>query len=206
MHSVLRAACLASLVGAIIVDAFSLSIPKSSIRSSPLSSLQAMREIVEDPVVSRRDSITWSGLSLAALLLGLEPGQQPANAEELKTILITGCNSGIGFEAAKTLAARGHTLILANRSFKKSLETVERIRSTTSSGTLIPQECNLASLQSIQSFVENLTAKTVDIACFNAGVSLNVDDKKVQRTEDGFELTGEWSKSLLLTPDTRAHF
>jgi hypothetical protein len=30
----------------------------------------------------------------------------------------------------------------------------------------------------------------LDVVCLNAGVSLSVDDKQIQRTAEGFELTG----------------
>ena len=162
------------------VVAFPTPILTSRLRSTVLHA-------VGKPLLSdRRSTLQWGGFLLASLLMN-----EKAVAADPKTILITGSNSGIGFEAAKILAEKGHTIIVACRTLQKSNDAVDRIRSTVASGgTLIPAECNLASLASIQRFVDALPTKTLDVLCLNAGVSLNIDDKQIQRTADGFELTG----------------
>jgi hypothetical protein len=148
--------------------------------SRPVTSLNAV-----DSFLDRRQALksTVAG-ALSLLLLA-----QPAKAENPQTIVITGANSGIGFEAAKKLAERGHTLVLACRTIEKAKDTVQRIESESSSGTLIPAECDLASLDSIKTFVNNLKVDKIDVLCLNAGLSLKASDKQVQRTADGFELT-----------------
>mmetsp|Transcript_37295 Transcript_37295/g.90544 ORF Transcript_37295/g.90544 Transcript_37295/m.90544 type:complete len:492 (-) Transcript_37295:1628-3103(-) len=105
-----------------------------------------------------------------------------------KTILITGCNTGIGFEAARILARQGNTIVMACRSLQKATDAANTIQEETPSANLIPAECNLADLSSIKSFVGNLNTK-FDVACYNAGLSLNQYDTEAQRTKDGFELT-----------------
>jgi len=123
--------------------------------------------------------------------------------------------TGVGFEACKRLAttaaqeqstatavaAATTTLILACRTLEKAQDAVDRIRSSTSSGTepssssnnngivLIPAACDLASLQSIQSFARNLPVDRIDTLCLNAGISRNTEAKDCARTKDGFELT-----------------
>ena len=169
------------LTSADVVDAFGIQKSKLIRRSSQLYANAASGE----PTTGRREALVWSGISLASLLLG----GSPANAEEPKTILITGSSSGIGLEAAKFLADKGHTLVLANRSEKRSAETVDKIRSYTSAGTLLPCACDLGSLTSIEKFVRDLPVKSLDISCLNAGLTLNYDDMNIQRTEDGFEIT-----------------
>jgi hypothetical protein len=152
---------------------------------STSSSLHANNGLSE-PVTDRRGALKASGVALLSLLLG-----EKANAAaDPQTILITGSNSGIGFEAAKILAERGHTLILACRTLDKAKDAIQRIDATANSGTLIPAECNLASLESIKSFVKDLKVDKLDVVCLNAGLCLNVDDKQIQRTAEGFELTG----------------
>lgn len=135
--------------------------------------------------VDRRDALK-SGIAtaLSFLLLG-----KPVIADEPQTIVITGCNSGIGFVAARLLAERGHTLVLACRSLEKAKDTATRIKSETTSGTLIPAECDLANLDSVKAFAKDLKVDNIDVLCLNAGLSLNTDDKQIQRTADGFELT-----------------
>jgi hypothetical protein len=182
-----RIACFALLISALsalfCADAFQL--PTSPKLSPSFStSLYATGE----PVTDRRGAMQWSGMALASILLGGEP----ARAADPKTILITGANSGIGFEAAKILIGEGHTLILACRTLAKSQDAIERVKEQASVfGKMIPAECNLASLESIQLFVQGLPDQKLDIVCLNAGLSLDAGDKQIQRTADGFELTGE---------------
>lgn len=179
-----RIACFTLLTSALLgTDAFQL--PKSPKFSPSFStSLYATGE----PVTDRRGALQWSGLALASLLLG----GGPARAADPKTILITGANSGIGFEAAKILTEKGHTLILACRTLAKSQDAIQRLKEQAPVfGDMIAAECNLASLESIQSFVQGLPDQKLDIVCLNAGLSLDAADKQIQRTADGFELTSE---------------
>eukprot|EP00980_Cylindrotheca_fusiformis_P022564 scaffold9439_cov115-Cylindrotheca_fusiformis.AAC.9 len=135
--------------------------------------------------LERREAVQSSiAGALSFLLVG-----QPARSDNPLTIVITGANSGIGFEASKKLAQQGHTLVLACRTLEKAKDTVKRIEFETSQCNLIPAECNLASLDSIRAFASGLRLEKIDVLCLNAGLSLNADDKQVQRTVDGFELT-----------------
>jgi hypothetical protein len=149
---------------------------------------------------------------LSSLLLGsgsvsaapdaLSDTQSAAETSKIqKTIVMTGANSGIGLEACKQLAKQGHTLILACRSFDKAQKAIELIQDDGSFpsdaiGRLIPAECDLANLASINSFAARLeeTMKTdevmIDTLCLNAGVARNTEAKDCARTKDGFELTG----------------
>lgn len=130
------------------------------------------------------------GSALPAWAVGSDQGQDQLTATAAsKTILITGCNSGIGFEAARILARQGNTIIMACRTLEKAVEAAERIRAETNTASLIPAECNLASLDSIRTFAKDLKADNLDVACYNAGLSLNQYDAEAQRTDDGFELT-----------------
>jgi len=74
---------------------------------------------------------------------------------------------------------------------EKAQNAAQRIREEVSTGSLLPAECNLASLDSVKKFVTSLTVDTVDVACFNAGLALNAQGTEIQRSADGFELTGE---------------
>lgn len=123
--------------------------------------------------------------ALSFLLYG-----KPVSAGAPKTIVITGANSGIGFEAAKKLAADGHSIVLACRSLEKATGAAERIKAaTTANSSLIPAECDLASLKSIRKFASEIANMDIDVLCLNAGLSLNTEDREAKRTEDGFELT-----------------
>lgn len=164
------------------------------------------------PTVTRRELVRWTGTALSACILG---SSLPAAAETTpKTIVLTGGNSGIGFQAALRLAQQGHTLVLPCRTYDKSAETVKKLQTQVSSGILIPAECNLASLASIQSFSKELQSllsgdKLLDTVCLNAGISRNTAATDVLRTAEGFELTvgtnhfGHFYLNHLLLPMVR---
>lgn len=142
---------------------------------------------------TRRDVIIQSGgLALASLLLG-----KPAAATTPSNILITGANSGVGFEACKRLVGQGHNLILACRTIEKATAAAAELK-TLGGGNLVPAECDLAHLKSIDTFVSKLpgllgNGGKIDALCLNAGLSRNTAAKDCARTADGFELTGEFS-------------
>ncbi|CAB9524931.1 Protochlorophyllide reductase A, chloroplastic [Seminavis robusta] len=168
-----------------------------------------------DPsVVSRREAIQNAGLALSSMLLipasatTLSPLAAHAEGEP-KTIILTGSNSGIGFEAVKRLSADGHTVVMPCRTMEKSLGAIQRIGST--AGNLVPAECDLASLASIQAFAKELPSllgsnKKIDILGLNAGLARDTSAVDVARTKDGFELTvgtnhfGHFALNKLLLP------
>jgi hypothetical protein len=168
------------------VDAFQVTSSPWQARPAQ-TALQAERR-TNEPVLDRRKALASSGIALVSLLLG----GNNANAETPQTIVITGCNSGIGFEATKILADKGHTIVMACRTLQKAQDAATRVKESTTAGTLIPAECNLASLSSIDSFARDLKLENLDVVCFNAGLALNTEDKQIQRTSEGFELTGRF--------------
>lgn len=175
--------------------------------------------------LSRREAMSQSASSLLSLFLlsstaaattttifnptpalALED-DSPSSSSTQKTILITGCNSGIGYEAALRMAkscssTQNYKIILACRTLSKAQDTASRIISevgpatfTSNYCTLIPAECDLANLSSIDSFVNDFVKNdannigTLDVVCLNAGLALDTSAKEVARTKDGFELT-----------------
>lgn len=85
----------------------------------------------------------------------------------VRTIVITGANSGIGLDACKRLAVVPNTIIvLACRTYEKAVRAIEQITTTTTNeglqvqATLVPKECDLSNLQSIRTFVSNLITTT----------------------------------------------
>lgn len=118
-----------------------------------------------------------------------------------KTVLITGCNSGVGLEAAFQIASKGNVILfLACRTLRRSQDAAKEIQSKIpSSGViLVPLECDLSSLKSLERCScilhqelqkEIVPVKSLDVVCFNAAVLPGVKDKKPQRTDEGFEKT-----------------
>lgn len=162
--------------------------------TTSLAAVTVDRSLLHD-TTSRRDLIKdTSALALASVLLGFDP--QSAGAVEQaptgKTIVLTGANSGIGFEACKRLSSAGNTLVLACRNQVKADAAAEALRGF--GGTIIPASCDLASMESISAFatkLPSLISGNIDILCLNAGIARNTAATDVARTKDGFELTGK---------------
>lgn len=150
----------------------------------------------DEPVVSRRDVVQLTGAALSAWMLGSNSLPVSAADTSPKTLVLTGGSSGLGFEAARQFAQQGNTLVLPCRTLDKSVDTISRLQSQgiSSSSTLIPAECNLASLASIKSFAKDLPSflpsdGKIDTLCLNAGIARNTAATDVARTVEGMELT-----------------
>jgi len=110
-----------------------------------------------------------------------------------KTVVITGCSSGIGFEAAQSLARAGARLVMAVRNLDKGNTAASRIRNQASAATEVQLDVrplDLADLDSVQHFADGLCNGEVadldhiDVLINNAGVMA----PPFQRTKQGFEL------------------
>jgi len=103
-----------------------------------------------------------------------------------RVAVITGANSGIGFETAAVLASKGAKVVLAVRDLAKGMESTARIKAGNPHADIALQELDLASLRSIRAAAEDLTAAypRIDLLINNAGV---MGTPKAS-TKDGFEL------------------
>lgn len=103
-----------------------------------------------------------------------------------KTIIVTGANSGLGYQFAKLTAEKGATVILACRKHKTGLDTIKKIQQYSPNSHCIFMALDLSDLNSIANFVESFTREfhTLDILCNNAGVMAC----PLSYTTQGFEL------------------
>ncbi|MDX1695036.1 MAG: oxidoreductase [Ketobacteraceae bacterium] len=103
-----------------------------------------------------------------------------------KRVLITGANSGIGFEAARVLAGKGAEVILACRNPEKGESALADIRQDYPQSQVSLMTLDLASLASIEQFANDFKTRydRLDILINNAGVMA----PPFTRTADGFEL------------------
>ncbi|KAK5656733.1 hypothetical protein OQA88_4281 [Cercophora sp. LCS_1] len=107
------------------------------------------------------------------------PPLDPTVSFSGKTVLVTGCNTGLGFEAALKYSSLGaDKLILAVRSVQKGEDTKARIlaktgRDPSSISYLLVDLSTFASVQQFAIALEKEVAETggLDIALFSAGVS-----------------------------------
>jgi NAD(P)-dependent dehydrogenase (short-subunit alcohol dehydrogenase family) len=102
-----------------------------------------------------------------------------------KTILVTGANTGIGYDAARVLAQRGARVLLGCRSEEKATEAMAKIHALAPAADLKWIPLDLTSLASIKAAADEvLKEDRLDALVNNAGVMM--PPKGV--TEDGFEL------------------
>jgi len=105
-----------------------------------------------------------------------------------RRVLITGANSGIGFEAALELARRGAEVILPARTLEKANDAIARIRRQVPNAQLTPATLDLASLTSIKQFAAEMATRfpgqSLDLLINNAGV-MAVPTREL--TVDGYE-------------------
>jgi NAD(P)-dependent dehydrogenase (short-subunit alcohol dehydrogenase family) len=100
-------------------------------------------------------------------------------------VVITGANSGIGYEAAKNLAGKGAQVVLAIRDLKKGIDAEKRIRSTYPQAHVESMKLDLANLSSIHEFANTFLDKsqTLSVLINNAGIMAI----PYSRTADGLE-------------------
>jgi NAD(P)-dependent dehydrogenase (short-subunit alcohol dehydrogenase family) len=103
-----------------------------------------------------------------------------------KNCLITGANSGLGFAVSRRFARRGAHTILLCRNKERGEEVVRTIEQETPNASVDLMICDLASMESTQSFIRDFKAKysKLDILLNNAAVM----KRKRTVTEDGFEM------------------
>jgi NAD(P)-dependent dehydrogenase (short-subunit alcohol dehydrogenase family) len=104
-----------------------------------------------------------------------------------RTAVVTGANTGIGFEAALVLARHGAAVVLACRNQDRAEAAADRIRAAAPGADVSTLHLDLASLASVHRAAEQLKAdhQRIDLLINNAGVIT----PRHAHTEDGFELT-----------------
>lgn len=102
------------------------------------------------------------------------------------TVIITGANSGIGFETAVDLAKRGGKIYIACRDKRRAEDALMKIIELSGSDNVYFIQLDLASMQSIRDFSQKFHAKEnqLHILINNAGVMACPQSY----TEDGFEM------------------
>lgn len=76
-----------------------------------------------------------------------------------KVVVVTGGNSGIGFETAKALASCGAYVIIACRSAIRADEAVQKIQSVHTKATIQAMQLDLGSLHSVRQFAADFKAR-----------------------------------------------
>ena len=100
-----------------------------------------------------------------------------------RTVLVTGANSGIGYQAALELARHGAHVLLGVRNLDKGQVALARLKQEAPGASAELAELDMASLASIRSFATSFQ-RPLDLLINNAGVMAL---PKRELTEDGFE-------------------
>jgi WW domain-containing oxidoreductase len=100
-------------------------------------------------------------------------------------IIVTGANTGLGFETARALAAAGARVLLACRSSEKGRDAVHRIQQAHPDARVDCAPLDLGSFASIDAFVASIDESSIDVLICNAGV-LNAS---YQESDGGIEHT-----------------
>jgi NAD(P)-dependent dehydrogenase (short-subunit alcohol dehydrogenase family) len=131
-----------------------------------------------------------------------------------RVAIVTGANSGLGYETARALARKGAKVIMACRNLEKGHAAAGRLQGQELQGSVEVMQLDLADLASVQRFAELFRAghDRLDLLINNAGVMML---PQRQETADGFEmqfgtnhlghfaLTGRLLDLLLRTPGSR---
>ncbi|XP_043523879.1 retinol dehydrogenase 14 isoform X1 [Frieseomelitta varia] len=110
------------------------------------------------------------------------------NRMDGKTVIITGCTSGIGRETAKDIARRGARLIMACRNLEAANKLKEELIKEFGNENIVTRKLDLSSLSSVREFAQQINREEsrLDVLIHNAGTA-EVFRKEVN--EDGLEMT-----------------
>ncbi|WP_026360624.1 oxidoreductase [Amycolatopsis nigrescens] len=120
-----------------------------------------------------------------------------------RTAVVTGANSGLGFETCRALAARNATVIMAVRDLGKGRAALASLR-TQGSGRLEVARLDLADLDSVRAFANGLIerGKPLDLLVNNAGIGMPPRTLTAQGFESQFGVNhlGHFALTGLLLP------
>lgn len=130
-----------------------------------------------------------------------------------RVAIVTGSNTGLGYETARVLAGKGARVVMAVRDTGKGDDAAARLRASTPNADVVVQKLDLGSLTSVRAAADDLRAAypRIDLLINNAGVMY----PPKQITADGFELqfgtnhlgafalTGLLIENLLSVPGSR---
>ncbi|WP_189227579.1 oxidoreductase [Saccharothrix coeruleofusca] len=134
-------------------------------------------------------------------------------SQQGRSVIVTGANTGLGFQAAAMFAAKGADVVLACRDEAKAESAVARIMERLPVGSVRAARLDLADLDSVRAFADDFANRQdrLDVLVNNGGVMW----PPLSRTAQGFEvqfgtnhlghfaLTGRLLPLLLRTPAAR---
>ncbi len=127
--------------------------------------------------------------------------------------IVTGANSGIGYDTARVLAQKGATVIMACRNLQKGNQAADKIKALNPTGSVNVMQLDLGDLDSVSAFAAAYREQydRLDLLINNAGVMMPPYGKTTQGFEQQFginhlghfALTGLLLDRLNATPQAR---
>jgi NAD(P)-dependent dehydrogenase (short-subunit alcohol dehydrogenase family) len=123
-----------------------------------------------------------------------------------RVCIVTGANSGIGFETSRALASRGASVWMVCRDPSRGRTAVSRVRAATGSKDVHLATLDVSDLGAIRRFARDFSSPRVDVLVHNAGV---LPERRLG-SPDGHELTlathvlGPWALTQGLLPRLQA--
>ena len=113
------------------------------------------------------------------------PQQMPSLAG--KFAIVTGANSGIGFDTALQLGRAGASVVVACRDERRGMDAVKQLQQAAPTGSFRLEALDLADLSSVRAFATRVlsTGNALDILVNNAGI-MALPEREL--SEDGFEM------------------
>ena len=128
-----------------------------------------------------------------------------------KIIVVTGGNSGLGYEAVKAFAVNGAEVILASRSVENGENAKKQMGEV--KGKIVVMQLDLSDFESIRKFADTFTKKytRLDVLLNNAGIMMTpyFTTKDGLEAQNGinhfghFALTGQLFDVIKSTPNSR---
>jgi NAD(P)-dependent dehydrogenase (short-subunit alcohol dehydrogenase family) len=106
--------------------------------------------------------------------------------------IVTGANSGLGFETAKALAGAGADVVVAVRNAAKGREAIASLRGAHPDARLELEDLDVSSLASVRSFADRQAGRGIDLLVNNAGV-MAIPERR--ESVDGLEL--QWATNYV---------
>jgi len=108
-----------------------------------------------------------------------------------KTVIITGGNSGLGFECAKAIANSHQNwhILISSRNEEKGMKAIKKIKANNNNKNISMLKLDLSSHQSVRAFVKNFKKSNYPplkgLIC-NAGIMIR---ESVKASAEGYEMT-----------------
>ena len=126
----------------------------------------------------------------------------------MKTVIITGANSGLGFETAKCFAMDGWHIIMACRNPDKANAARKELISESGNREIEVLTLDLSSLQSVRDFVSEIRKRglSIDALDCNAGIGSGESTKTIDGFDNVFQSNylGHFLLTMLLLPSMKS--